>query len=246
MSGGIDRVTPTRRPERRADGWQRWRDLAFLHWPMPVEVLRRVVPRSLEIDCFEGQAYVGLVLFAMQAVRPRWAPFALDFLETNVRTYVHRDGRDPGVYFLSLDAASWLAVRAARAGWGLPYFHARMSLERTGDGGAGTRIEYATERRSAPRSAARARWRVGAELGPSLPGSLQHFLVERYLLHLERGGRLQTGQVHHAPYPVHGAELIALDESLIAAAGLPAPAGPPPLVHASPGVDVEIFGLRQR
>lgn len=234
----MDRIAPTRRPQGAARGYQRWRSLLFMHWPVSVEVLRPLVPASLEIDTFEGRAYVGLVPFAMEGVRPRWAPEALafDFLETNVRTYVHVDGRDPGVYFFSLDAASRIAVQVARVGWGLPYFYARMSLREDGE-----TIHYGVERSG---SAARLRvsYRVGDALGPSEPDGFQHFLVERYLLHLERGGRLLSGQVHHVPYPVHAATVLELEDSLVSSAGIPAE-GPPPIVHYSPGVDVELFTL---
>ena len=98
-----------------------------------MEALRPLVPPSLELDTFEGQAYVGLVPFTMTGVRPVWAPAVpglSDFHEVNVRTYVHKDGRDPGVWFLSLDASSRLAVLVARATYHLPYRFARMSLRR--------------------------------------------------------------------------------------------------------------------
>src|SRR5438094_831037 len=128
----IDRLAPARRPDAIAVGTQRWRDLLFLHWPVPEAALRPVVPAALEIDLHEGTAYVGLVAFAMQDVRFRGMPdaLALEFLETNVRTYVTRAGGDPGVFFFSLDAASRLAVHVARATFGLPYYPARMSLRR--------------------------------------------------------------------------------------------------------------------
>ena len=75
------------------------------------------------------------------------------------------------------------------------------------------------------------------------PGTRDHFLVERYQLYVMRRGRLHRGRVRHAPYPLRAASIESLSESLLAAAGLPAPEGPP-LCHHSPGVDVEILGLR--
>jgi len=121
----IDRLAPARRPQRPVWGWQSWRQLLFMHWPVELQALRDAVPSSFELDLHEGVAYVGVVPFAMQGVRPRFVPqaAALDFLETNVRTYVLRDG-EPGVYFFSLEAASRLAVGAARAAFALPYHHA--------------------------------------------------------------------------------------------------------------------------
>jgi hypothetical protein len=239
----IDRIAPTRRPADQVKGYQRWRDLLFLHWIVPEQALRALVPPALEIDTYDGNAYVGLVPFMMLGVRPAWLPECLgfDFLETNVRTYVHVGGRDPGVYFFSLEAASWLAVRAARLGWGLPYYHARMRMQRA-DGC----IAYESRRRSGTGPRLAVRYRIGRELGASEPGTLEHFLFERYLLHVTAGSSLRTGQVHHLPYPVWTAEVEECSDELIAASGLPAPAEPPALCHYSPGVDVEIFALRRQ
>ncbi len=245
----IDRLAPTRRPARRLAGHQTWRDLLFVHWEVPVEAVREKLPDGLEPDLFEGRMLVGLVPFRMNDVRPWWLPrpFAFNFLETNLRTYVTCKG-EPGVYFFSLDAASWLAVKAARLGWGLPYFHANMSvLCEPGDAWArtlsrppDTRFEYESRRRDGV--GLEARWTVGEALGSSEPGSLEFFLLERYLLFVERKGTILRGQVHHAPYPAHAAHLDALSTDLGQAAGLPA-FGEPACVHFSPGVEVEIFAL---
>jgi hypothetical protein len=134
----MDRVSPTRRPiGQRTVMWQRWADLLFLHWPVPPDELAALLPPGLTLDTFDGQAYVGLVPFTMTGVRPVWAPalpWLSHFHETNVRTYVHCRGRDPGVWFFSLDAANPVAVKIARALWKLPYHFARMRLARAGNG----------------------------------------------------------------------------------------------------------------
>jgi uncharacterized protein YqjF (DUF2071 family) len=233
----IDRVAPTRRPELRPSGTQRWRDLLFVHWSVPAEALRPLVPAALALDTFEGRCWVGIVPFAMRRIRSAWMPRAvgLDFLETNLRTYVHHEGR-PGVYFFSLEASSWLAVKVARAMWKLPYFHARMSTSREGDV-----TQYETVRRSDGAHLS-VRHRVGEALGPSPVGTFEHFLLERYLLFSLRGEQLLEGQVHHTPYPAHRAEVLELDEGLFEAAGLPPARGLPEVAHYAPGVDVEVFG----
>jgi hypothetical protein len=239
----IDRIAPTRRPDERPVGWQRWRDLLFVHWPVPEAVLRPFVPERLSIDLFEGKAYAGVVAFAMEQVRqrPLHRLFGLDLLETNVRTYVHLEGREPGVHFFSLDAESLLAVLGARLLFGLPYFPAAMRLERIKDGA----IAYEMRRRWRGRPQFKARYRPGRELGPSEPGTVEHWLMERYLLYVERGGRLYRGRVHHAPYSVQEAELLDLEDGLVAAAGLPPPSGLPAFVHFAPRAEVEVFGLGQ-
>lgn len=236
----IDRLAPTRRPAQPVWGTQSWRQLLFMHWPVPEAALRELVPRSFELDLFEGTAYVGIVPFAMQQVRPRALPrsLALDFLETNVRTYVLRRG-EPGVYFFSLEAASRLAVAAARAAFSLPYHLAQMQLAQTDD-----RVRYRT-RRASDGSTLEVDYRTGDPLGPSVPGTLEHFLIERYLLFTERRGVPLRGQVHHPPYAVQQAEVLSVSDGLVAAAGLPAVSGLPPLAHYSPGVDVEVFAIER-
>ena len=237
----IDRITPTLRPLGPAGGFQKWRDLLFVHWAIDVAAVRALVPRSLELDLWEGVAYVGVVPFSMREVRPSWLPKAasFDFLETNVRTYVTHRG-EPGVFFFSLEAASMLACAAARATFGLPYFYASMSTRQ--DDGV---VSYHTRRRLGPKAESTFRYRVGEAIGASEPGTLEHFLIERYYLFVERGGAVLRGQVHHTPYPVHRAELVSVSDQLIAASRLPAPTGAPTFVHWSPGVDVEVFDLQK-
>ncbi len=235
----MDRIAPTRHPGSRNAGTQSWRDLLFVHWEVPHEALRALLPARLSVDTFEGRAYVGMVPFVMKDIRPAWLPrvMAQNFLETNLRTYVHLEGEGPGVWFFSLEASSLLAVMAARLGWSLPYHHARMSLERQGD-----RIDYRSVRRS-DGAHVTASWTPGAMLGPSTPGTVEHFLLERYLLYAERGGQLFVGQVHHEAYPAREAELHELEESLAQATQLPGYAAPPAFVHACDGVDVEMFAI---
>lgn len=240
----IDRVAPTHRPAGKVVQRPSWHSLTFLHWRVPVLALRPLVPTSLEIDTFEGDAFIGLVPFTMRNVRPWWAPplpGSNDFHETNVRTYVHRDGRDPGVWFFSLDAASIWAVLAARLLWRLPYHCARMSLEECDD-----HIRYDSTRTWPRPMPARCRVDIRPTGTPQQAriGSLEHFLAERYVLYTTaRDGTLRRGAVHHAPYPLQSAEVVDVDETLIAAAGVTRPSGPPPLVHFASSVSVEIFAL---
>ena len=245
----MDRLAPAQRPADRPAGFQRWRNLLFLHWEVPVDALQALVPPALRIDTFEGRAYVGVVPFTMRDVSPWWSPSVpgiSNFHELNVRTYVHKDGEHPGVWFFSLDAASSIAVIAARAGWHLPYHRASMDLAIEGD-----TVRYRSRRLwPGPKPAElAATYRIGEPLGHAAPGTFEHFLVERYLLFAAsggtgRGGDLELGQVHHAPYPIHRAEVSALSESMVSALGLEAPVGPPHVLY-SPGVDVDVFALRR-
>lgn len=240
----IDRITPTLRPDERPVMYQRWRTLLFLHWEVPAEELARLLPPGLTLDTFEGRAFVGLVPFTMQGVRPALLPPfppLSNFHETNVRTYVHREGKDPGVWFFSLDAANRIAVKLARTWFRLPYHFDTMELKREGSW-----ISYRSERHWPEPLPGRCAVRCspGSEVSTSTPGTLQHFLVERYFLYTVHGGGLWRGQVHHAPYPVRGAEVEGLEESLLAAAGIARPPGAP-LAHYSDGVDVDVFRLKR-
>ena len=241
----MDRLAPTRRPAGPPVMLQSWRELGFLHWEVDAETLGRLLPAQLSLDTFEGRAFVGLVPFTMHGVRPTWAPalpLVSRFHEVNVRTYVHLAGRDPGVYFLSLDAASRLAVVGARTIWRLPYHFARMGMARS----PGGLVAYDSERRwPGPKPAACHLLygpRPDSAPGAATPGSLDHFLAERYILYTTAPGRLLRGRVHHPPYPLQAGDCPRLEETLVAAAGIEPVTGPP-LVHYASGVDVEVFGL---
>ena len=233
----LDRVTPTKRPDRDPAGTQRWSELLFVHWTFPAEVVRKLVPKSLELDLWDGEAWVGMVPFRMEHIRSSWMPkrAGLDFLETNVRTYVHHRGQ-PGVYFLSLEASSWLAVRVARFAWGLPYWLAEMTSEKAGD-----RTKYASSRSEGGAGVA-CEYSPGEHLGPSQVGTLEHFLLERYYLFLEKKGIVYRGHVSHVPYPAQRATLHAMKEDLLVAGGLPTHPTMPKTVHYASAVDVEVFG----
>ena len=244
-----DREALTRRPLGRPVMYQRWRELLFLHWEVPTESIQRLLPEGLEVDTFEGRAFVGLVPFTMRGVRPARLPAVRglsDFHETNVRTYVHHRGRRPGVWFFSLDAANAVAVALGRRWFGLPYFLARMSLKAEEADGA-LRLSYASDRiYPGPKPATtRVEAVVRSPVEPAKLGTLEYFLAERYLLYsTSRGGILATGRVHHSPYPLRTAEVIRLDESTVRAAGIDRP-DVPPLAHYASGVDVEVFGLER-
>jgi uncharacterized protein YqjF (DUF2071 family) len=198
-----------------------WEDLAFVHWAVPVAPIARLLPPGLEIDTYQDHAYVGLVPFEMHDVGPRrlpGVPTATDFAETNLRTYVrHAQDGEPGVWFFSLDAASSLAAIGARLGLGLPYYRARMAVEHGDD-----EIVYRSHRACPGRPDADliARVRVGHDLGPAEPGTLEHFLVERYVLFAWRRGQLVRARVNHAPYQLCAARVDVLRESLRRAAGV--------------------------
>ncbi len=183
-----------------------WNDLAFLHWRVDAKKIQALLPEGLELEMCDGSAWLGVVPFRMERTRARWFPPILSantFPELNVRTYVRCAGKS-GVWFFSLDAASRLAVEGARVLFGLPYFSARMNCVRRDDS-----IVYDSERcdRRAPSAAFHASWRACGECSVSAPGTLEHFLTERYCLYSVRRGSLLRGDVAHVPWQVGPVEL---------------------------------------
>lgn len=221
---------------------QRWAGLLFLHWPVPVEMIAARLPAGLHVDTHEGVAWIGVVPFFMDRVRPVCLPPVPGlswFLELNVRTYVHDAEGNPGVWFFSLDCNQPLAVEIARRAFHLPYQHAEMSAAR--DGG---RIRYQCRRRSAASSAG-FDYAAAAGGSPAVEGSLDWFLVERYLLFsADRNGRLFTGRVHHDPYRIAETDCSAWSAAPLGWEGFPVPEGPPASIRVAEPVDVSVFPLR--
>jgi hypothetical protein len=216
---------------------QTWHDLLFAHWPIDPALLHSRIPRAFTLDLFEGQAWLGIVPFRMTNVAPRFVPAVRrlsEFAELNVRTYV-RAGDRGGVYFFSLDAASALAVRAARLLFNLPYFSATMFVEPVTDapeGHAAAAIHYESRRRGQPQPAEFVA--TYAPVGPSeepRPGTLESFLTERYCLYaLTRGGNPYRLEIHHPPWPLAPATATMTRNTLSEACGIPLP-GVRPLLH---------------
>lgn len=226
--------------------YQRWSDLLFLHWAYSAEAIQARLPDGLFVDTFGGKAYLGVVPFFMQNIRPRFLPAVpgiSDFLEMNLRTYVHDRAGVPGVWFFSLDANQWLAVNIARRFFHLPYEHAKMTSSRTAQGG----IRFESERTGGRGAVARSAfdYSPGVELPQPKPGSLEFFLVERYRLYSGAPGGLRRGAVFHEPYRLCRAELGAWDENLLPLDGFPATGRPPDHAVMSRWVDVSIFPLER-
>ena len=224
--------------------YQEWRSLLFLHWEVSPESVQARLPNGLTVDTLKSKTYLGLVPFTMRNVRPIWSPsvpWLSHFHETNVRVYVKDASGRAGVYFFSLEAANPVAVEIARGLFKLPYHWAKMTLQHQG-----SQIHYATERLSHPPKPAHCRLTYGPQpgtaLAAALPGTLEHFLVERYKLFSLSGKQLFVGRVAHAPYQFQPATISGLDQSLTHASGFPLDT-PPLLAHYSPGVKVNVFAL---
>ena len=224
---------------------QSWHDLLFLHAEVDPQLIQDQLPPKLQVDTFrteDGQerAYIGLVAFTMSGIRPPGLPslpYFCAFPELNVRTYVHHKGKNPGVWFFSLDAARKIACIVARQTFGLPYFHAKMSCKQ--QNGV---ISYKSKRIEKPITQTSLEYQRGERIGPANPGSFEFWLVERYLLYSVHQGQLMAGRVVHEPYVIHRANLLECRTDALSWLGLETPNW----VHccASPGVQVEVMALQ--
>jgi uncharacterized protein len=219
---------------------QTWHDLLFAHWSIDPRIMRALVPPELPLHTFEGKCWLAVAPFRMSGIRAHGLPpfpGLSRFPELNVRTYVTLDGK-PGVYFFSLDAASLTTVRGARRFYHLPYFHAEMSLTQDGEW-----IRYRSSRR---RSLAefRGRYRPIGPVQLREPGSLPHWLSERYCLYTVFEGKAFRAEIHHQQWPLQDAELETEINSMADAAGIPLPPEPP-LLQFSRRLEVLIWPLRR-
>ena len=209
----------------------RWEQLLFAHWPISPSQLRPLIPKELDLDLHDNTAWLGVVPFKMADVSPRFIPHIpaiADFHELNVRTYVSYRGK-PGVWFFSLDAASRLAVRIARTAFHLPYFDARMKLERHGSD-----VNYESSRVGGPNQF-RARYAPVGPVWQAQPGSLDEWLTERYCFYCSApSGQLLRSEVHHMQWPLQHAEA-EIEINTMTELKLPDTA---PILHYADRIDV--------
>ena len=229
-------VCPT--PVQRAAMVHHWDELTFLHWRYEAADVQRLLPDGLEVETFDGTAWIGLVPFFLRVGLP-WVPpvpWVCGFPETNVRTYVRSADGASGVWFFSLDAARLGAVLVARLGYRLPYVWSQVHIDIDGP----VRRYRCDRRWPGPRGArSRVEVTVGEPFAADELGPLDHFLTARWGLFSTPRSGLHRAPASHEPWPLHHATAGHVEDELITAARLPAPAGPP-LVHFSPSVTVRI------
>ena len=224
---------------------QSWHDLLFAHWPVDEEQLRSKVPPDFALDLFDEQAWLGIIPFHMTNVAPRGLPalpWVSAFPELNVRTYVTVDGK-PGIYFFSLDAGNPIAVRTARTLFHLPYFTAGMKVD-VADGW----VNYTSRRpagKDSPGADFVARYRAAGPVHEPQPGTLEHFLTERYCLYtVDDSSRPYRLEIHHRRWPLQPADWEPSINTMAAAVGLSLPASAP-LLHFAKRQDMVAWPLER-
>ncbi len=210
---------------------QHWREVLFLHFPIAADELAVRLPRRLEVDRFDGQAWLTYVFFRLK-LRAAGLPFLeglSSLLELNVRTYVRFNG-EPGIYFLRMYADNRLAILASRLLTPLCYERATMVDQRLDGTG------YIECRPTALSGAA-----LSADIEIIAPpvrppaDSLDAWLVERYRLFVESGGHMLAADVEHPPWSVSPARCSGIHDRLSPSLGLSLPVEPA-LAHYSAGV----------
>ena len=228
-------------PVKRAVMVQTWENLVYLHWAYEPEQVQSLLPEGLLVDTFAGNAYVGLIPFQMRGIGvPHLpaVPYLGTFPEVNVRTYVIRNGI-PGVWFFSLDINRMLPTFVARTTYSLPYCFGKVShgIQQVDN----TSIVETLVQRRWPQGL-KASTELHVEVGDKIdvPSDFEHFLSARWGLYSQTlRKKIRYAPVSHEPWPLHRATALHVDDSLVQAAGLPAPTGE---VHAlfSPGVGVRV------
>jgi uncharacterized protein len=223
---------------------QNWHNLLFAHWPVAPEAIRHLVPQGLVLDLYDGQAWVGVLAFRLSGIGlrglPAFPPFNA-FPEINVRTYVTCDGR-PGVYFLSLDADNRAAMALARPWFRLPYTYSQINFRQD----AGT-IHFTSCRKEPGKADAEfsGTYRPTGEARICPPGTLEHFLTERYSFYTsDRHQELYRCDVQHRPWLLQCAEATIHKNSMPLSHGILLP-DVQPLLHYANGVEAQIWPLRK-
>ena len=227
-------------PSRNYTLSQEWRDLTFMHWEVDVEKLQPHLPKGLEIDTFEGKAYVGIVPFIMKNVRPTWffsTPFVSTFPEFNIRTYVTKDGI-PGVFFLTLEAKSLVTCSYAPKAYGLPYKYAQGRVKKH------DKIVNWHSSRNNGTLKLTGKTEIIGEQQQAKQGTLEEFLFERYSLYTNKNGKIMRGYTHHKKWDFQSAKVSLTENSLTESFDL----GiknllSPELVHFSSGVRVRTYSI---
>lgn len=215
----------------------------FAHYRVDADTLRPLIPSPLKLQEFDGSAWIGVVPFYL-VIRPRWSPNLPGlscFPEINVRTYVELDGK-PGVWFFSLDASNRFAVWAANTFFSLPYFNAAIDFEKSDEA-----IKFSSTRKNVEQGsvAFAARYRPLEALPTAQPGSIEHFLTERYCLYTtDRRGRLYRLDVHHEPWVLFSAEATIDSNTMTLPIDVPLD-DQTPLLHYADKIDV-ICWLNER
>lgn len=213
-------------PKRPWVHYQEWKNVVFLHWEIPKEILEALIPREVQLDTFENKAYVSLVPFTMKNTRIRYLPsnsLVSDFHEINLRTYIKKDNK-AGVYFINMEAGKWISALLARVMTGFPYRYSRIN--RTAETYQASNKHIYTH--------LDLKYKVQEQILKK--SDLDRWLTERYCVYLTIHDALCYHEVHHQPWPLNRIEISELD--LFYQFGKFRIDNKPTIAHYSPGINV--------
>ncbi|MBS4188956.1 DUF2071 domain-containing protein [Bacillus sp. FJAT-49705] len=223
---------------------QTWRNLLFVHWPISPETIREHIHPSLQIDTFNGVAWLGIVVFELEGIYPRgFPPISIlpPFPEINVRTYVQYNGK-PGVYFLSLDVSDWASYTLAKRWFHLPYHSANISIKQKD---LSFHFESIRKKSKIYPILCKGTFSPLPEVYFPKEGTLDHWLTERYcLFSTNNKGRIFCGEIHHRPWPLQKANSEIYKNNLFSPFKIDL-SGVQPISHFSKGVDSLIWNIRK-
>lgn len=223
---------------------QDWSHLLFLHWEVSSQEIQQKLPKGLYVDTYDDKAYIGVVPFFMEKVRPSYCPSVPGlswFQELNLRTYVHDKQGRPGVWFFTLDCDQWLAVKIARNLFHLPYNHSKMSSQITPQG-----LTYTSQRQADSIDQTFQYPSTLANQEEAQVGTLEFFLLERYRLYSQRkNGTIYEGLVHHQPYQYEHIENTPQPTRLFSLCDFTEPDTPPVSTIIASTVSVNIHPLQK-
>lgn len=181
--------------------YQEWNRVLFFHWEVPIEILDKLVPKELKIDTFNGKAYISIVPFTMENIRPKYLPaigFISNFHEINVRTYVENNGKK-GVYFLNIEAEKFLSAFVSKQLSGLPY--EKATIKRTAN-------SYQSNNPSKG-------FHLSVDFTIDQPihnkSNLDKWLTERYCLYLKECEHVYRYDIHHKEWELNQIKIDRFD-----------------------------------
>ncbi|CDZ80423.1 hypothetical protein BN1013_00935 [Candidatus Rubidus massiliensis] len=223
--------------------FQSWRDMLFLHWVFPEAEIKKFIPPNLSVDLYNGQAFVGLIPFNVADLKPNFLGNifpSISFSELNMRTYVFDERGVPGIWFFSLDASDWLSVQAAKIGYHLPYYHSKFQI--CTDFSTDEVIYNCQRETLRPTSFT---YSVKERIGEAKKGTLEFFLLERYVLFTSYKDKCYEARVSHKPYIMHTVDLKSYDDNVFGWNNVNKPNDKPHHIIFSKGVDAEIYKLTE-
>ena len=196
--------TTTHRPYPMPQGawrfYQEWNRAVFMHWQVQADDVRNLVPEELELDLFEGNAWISAVAFSMEGIRPAYLPalsFVSKFHEINIRTYVKHQGKT-GVYFLSIEAGNKFSCLLAQQLSALPYRYSTLTRN--------------DQTYLAENAKLQDHLQLQYKLGDAITqkSKLDVFLTERYALFHKKLKQFYAYDIHHIEWPLRHCEPVSL------------------------------------